>query len=169
MQGAASTLVPGVHRRQKIGDLRAAHLPDDQAVGPHAQRLTHQGLQVHLPGTLHVRRAGLQPHHVRMPRTQLAGVLDEHDPLGRVDLGEQAFSSVVLPDPVPPVTKKADAAAHHGLEDPVTVIVHRVPLRSSSRLNATGRGMRKERVVPGRATGASTAWNRVPSARRTST
>lgn len=36
VQGAATSLVAGVQGRQKIDDFAAAHLTDDEAVGPHA-------------------------------------------------------------------------------------------------------------------------------------
>jgi hypothetical protein len=61
--------------------LGAAHLAQDDAVGPHAQRVAHQRALVHLALALDVGRAGLQPHHVRLLQLQLGRVLDGDDAL----------------------------------------------------------------------------------------
>ena len=88
---------------------RAAHLADDQPVGAHPQRLAHQRADGDLTRALEVGRPRLEPHAVRMVGPQLVGVLDEHDPLGRVGERSSAASSVVLPEPVPPLTTNAAA------------------------------------------------------------
>ena len=71
MDGAASPLMPGVHRRQQVDDLRASDLADDDAIGPHAQCLTDKIAQSDLPGALEICGARLQADHMRMSRSQL--------------------------------------------------------------------------------------------------
>ena len=75
-----------------------AHLADDEPVGSHPQRLPHERAQGDLAGALDVGRACLEPDHVRMVGAQLAGVLDQDEPLGRRATSEsRELSSVVLP------------------------------------------------------------------------
>ena len=107
VQGAATALVAGVERRHQVHHLRAAHLADHQPVGPHPQRLADQGPQLDGAGALDVGGPALQRDDVRMVGTQLAGVLDQHHPLRRVTRDSSAASRVVLPEPVPPLTRNA--------------------------------------------------------------
>ena len=65
---------------------------------------------------LDVRRARLEPQHVALLQLELGGILDRDDPLGSSGMAEEsAFSSVVLPEPVPPemmmLSSALDAAA----------------------------------------------------------
>ena len=83
VDGAAAAFVAGVERGQQLDDLGAAHLADDEPVGPHPQRLADQGAQGDLAGALDVGRAGLEADHVRVVGAELAGVLDQDQPLGR--------------------------------------------------------------------------------------
>ncbi len=89
VQRATATLVPGVEAGQHVEDLRASHLPDDQAIRAHAQGLADQRAQRDLAGSLDVGRARLQAHHMRMLGGQLSGVLHDHDPLASGDEAEQ--------------------------------------------------------------------------------
>jgi hypothetical protein len=56
----------------------------------------------HLAAAFDVGRAGFQAHHVRLLQLQFGRVLDGHDALARRDVALRMFSSVVLPEPVPP-------------------------------------------------------------------
>ena len=85
VERAAPPAVARVERRQQVDHLGPAHLPHHQPVGPHPQRLTHQHLQRDLAGALDVGRAALQGDDVGVVGSQLAGVLDQDDPLARVD------------------------------------------------------------------------------------
>ena len=89
MDGAGAALVTGVERGQQVDHLGAAHLSDHEAVGPHAQRLTYQVAHRHLTSTLGVGRTRLEPHDVVVARSQLAEVLDQHEPFGWPQLAEQ--------------------------------------------------------------------------------
>ena len=89
VQRAAAALVPGVEGRQQVDDLAAAHLADDEPVGPHPQRLPDQGPHGHLARALEVGRPGLEPHAVRVVGRQLVGVLDQDQALRRVGQREQ--------------------------------------------------------------------------------
>ena len=89
VQGAAAAVVAGVERGQQVDHLGAAHLADHQPVGPHPQRLPDQGAQVDRAGALDVGGPALERDDVRMVGAQLGGVLDEDEPLGRIDQGEQ--------------------------------------------------------------------------------
>ena len=71
----------------ELDDLGAADLADDDAVRPHAQGLAHEVAQRHGAGALEVGRPGLQADDVRVRGRQLAGVLDEQEP---VALGDEA-------------------------------------------------------------------------------
>ena len=62
---------------------RAAHLADDDPVGPHPQRVAHQVALGHRAVARGVRRPGLQPHDVLLLKLQLGRVLDRDDPLAR--------------------------------------------------------------------------------------
>ena len=89
VDGAAAALVTGVHRGQQVGDLGAAHLADHEPVRPHPQRLPDEVGQRDGAGELGVGRAALHPDHVRVRGRELAGVLDDDDPLVRRDQREQ--------------------------------------------------------------------------------
>ena len=73
--------VAGVHRLQHVERLGTARLAQDDAVGPHAQRVAHQRALRHFAAPLDVRRPGLQAHDVRLLQLQLGRILDRHDPL----------------------------------------------------------------------------------------
>ena len=89
MEGAATTVVAGVEGGQQVDHLGAAHLADDQPVGTHPQGLPDQGAEVDGARALDVGRPPLERDDVRMVRAQLGGILDEDEPLGRIDQGEQ--------------------------------------------------------------------------------
>ncbi len=74
---------PVFKRLQQVERLGAAHLADDDAVGSHAQRGPHEIPHRHRAGAFRVRRAGLEPHHVRLHEPELRGLLDRDDALGR--------------------------------------------------------------------------------------
>ena len=75
-------VVASVHRLQHVEGLLAAHLTDDDAVRPHAQRVLQQvALRDRLPAVRAVIRARLQPHHVRLAQRQLGRVFDRDDAL----------------------------------------------------------------------------------------
>ena len=113
VEGAAAALVAGVERRQQVGHRGVAHLADDQPVGPHPQRLPHQVRTVDLTGALDVGRPRLQPDDVRDGRVAARW---RPRPATSRSAGSTSdsrlASSVVLPAPVPPVTRKASRCAH---------------------------------------------------------
>ena len=89
-----------------------ADLTHHQSVRPHPQRLPDQVGQGDRPGEFGIGRAGLQAYDVRMVRRELPRVLHDHDPLLRpAPVPSRLPSSVVLPEPVPPLTRKASRAA----------------------------------------------------------
>ena len=68
--------------------------------------------------TLDVLRPRLEPQHVRLIEPQLSRVLDRHDPLRFGDRAEDiAFSSVVLPEPVPPEMRMLSSALTARVEE----------------------------------------------------
>ena len=71
----------GVHRLEHIQCLGAPRLADDDAVGPHTQRVFHQLADRHVSLVLLGGRARLQPHHVGLAQPQFGHVLDRHHPL----------------------------------------------------------------------------------------
>ena len=74
-------LVTGVHRLEHVHRLRASDLADDDAVGPHAQRVPDELADAHLALALDVRRAGLEADDVPLLEPELGRVLDRDDPL----------------------------------------------------------------------------------------
>ena len=89
VQGARPAVVPGVERGQQVDHLGAPALADDQPVGAHPQRLPDQLAQPDppAPSTLAVR--AWRPTTCGCTGSQLGGVLDQHDPLGRRHQAEQ--------------------------------------------------------------------------------
>ena len=166
MHGGAATLVAGVHRREHVDHLGAADLADDEPVGPHPQRLPDQRAQGDLAGALDVgrprlerrRRGGGRGAARRRPRPAPAA-------RSAATRESRALSRVVLPLPVPPLTRNARRRRTTGSQqlgarrgdragrDQLGQGEH--PLTAGPAARAT---------VPGRDTGASTAWKRVPSA-----
>ena len=69
-----------VHRLQHVECLGAAHLAQDDAVGPHAQRVAHQRALRDFALVLDIRWARFQAHDVRLAQLQLCRVFDRHDP-----------------------------------------------------------------------------------------
>ena len=77
--------MPGVHRLQHVDGLRAAHLTDDDAIGPHAQRVTKQVADRDFAATFEVRRTGLQPDEVFLVELEFGGVIVNEAPTFRAD------------------------------------------------------------------------------------
>src|SRR5579885_1535256 len=82
-------VVPGVNGLQHVEGLGTADLADDDAVGPHAQRVAHKVALVDLAPALDVRRAGLQLDDMRLLQLKLGGVLDRDDTLVVADLARE--------------------------------------------------------------------------------
>ena len=172
MQGAAAALVTGVEGRQQVDHLGAAHLADDQPVGAHPQRLAHQG---RAPSTSPAPsrlggRASSQTQcgwsgrsswesstsTSRSPGSDQRQQRAEQRGLARAGAAADEERRRAGDD------RRAAAARRRGVSAPAAT--------SSSRRERRGaRGTRSEISVPGRAIGASRAWQRVPSASRTST
>ena len=60
VDGRQRTLVAGVHGLEHVERLTATRLPDDYAVGPHTQRVTHEVTNRNLASSFYVGRAGLE-------------------------------------------------------------------------------------------------------------
>ncbi|MNI19368.1 hypothetical protein D3C73_728040 [compost metagenome] len=71
----------GVHRRQHVQRLDAAHFADHDTVRTHPQAVAHQLPLAHLAAPLDVRRPGFQAHHVGLLQLQFGRILDGDDPL----------------------------------------------------------------------------------------
>ena len=82
---AHRAVVAGVHRLQHVDRFLAADLAEDDAVGPHAQRVLDEVAHGDLALALDVGGAGLEAHHVRLLQLQLGRVLDRHRALAVVD------------------------------------------------------------------------------------
>ena len=144
VDGRQAAVVAGVHRLQHVQRFLAADLADDDAVGPHTERIDDE---LALPDgalALDVRRPGFQPHDVPLPQHQLRGVLDRDDSLADREMKpESTFSSVVLPAPVPPETimfsRHATAAAGNRAS---AASANRAPTRSC----APSRSVRNRRI-----------------------
>jgi hypothetical protein len=105
VHGRDGPVVAGVHRLEHVERLAAADLTDDDAVGPHAQRVADEVADRDLAPALDVRRAVLEADDVGLLELELGRVLDRDDALVAGDEPDSAFSVVVLPAPVPPETR----------------------------------------------------------------
>ena len=74
-------VVAGVHRLEHVERLGAADLADDDAVGPHPERVANEVADAHLALALDVRRARLERDDVPLEQPKLGRVLDRDDPL----------------------------------------------------------------------------------------
>src|SRR3954451_19325840 len=79
--GGHRAVVARVHGLEHVERLARAALPDDDAIGPHAQRVADELPDRDRALALDVRRSRLERHHVLLPQLELGGVLDRHDPL----------------------------------------------------------------------------------------
>ena len=111
----------GVHRLEHVERLAAAHLADDDPVGAHPQGVAHERAQRHLAPALDVRRPALEPDDVRLRQPQLGGVLDGHDPLGRVDEAGERVQQRRL--------ARAGAARHDDVQPPAHAALEQIRLR----------------------------------------
>ena len=75
------SVVTGVQRLQHVERLAASDLSDDDAVGAHPQRGTHEIAHGHGARAFGVRWSGLEPHDVLACELELRGLLDGDDPL----------------------------------------------------------------------------------------
>ena len=90
VQCRPTTLMPGVERGEHITHLGSAALPQDDAIGPHAQRRAHKRAHGHGPDPLDIVAALLKMEDMRMVRTQLGGLLNAHNALGGAHQTEES-------------------------------------------------------------------------------
>ncbi len=77
--------MPGVHRLQHVERFATAAFADDDAIGAHAKRVSHQIADGHRTPPLEVRRPRLQRDQMAMIELQFGGVLDGDDALAGRD------------------------------------------------------------------------------------
>ena len=97
VHGRQRAVVAGVHGLQHVEGLAAADLADDDAVGPHAQRVAHQVADGDAAAALDVRRTGLEADEVLLVELELGRVLDGDDALGLGDERRQHVEQRRLP------------------------------------------------------------------------
>src|SRR5271166_2162373 len=78
-------VMPGVHRLEHVECLGAPHLADDNAVRPHAQRITDELALRDVAGAFDVGWARLHLNDMRLLKAQFDGVLDRDHPFVAVD------------------------------------------------------------------------------------
>ena len=118
VQRRQRAVVAGVHRLEHVERLGAADLADDDAVGPHAQRVAHQVADRDLALALDVRRAGSRAARrgAAASRSSAASsMVTMRSSSGIID--DSTLSSVVLPVPVPPLTRMFARPLHAGGEE----------------------------------------------------
>ena len=170
VHGAAAALVPGVQRGQEVDHLGPAHLPDDQPVGPHPQRLPDQVAQrdAPAPSTLAGRASrpttcgwsGRAPRRPPRPRARSVGSTSAEQ---RVEQRRLAGARASASPGRPAGPRRSRAAT------PPSSAARSPPRPAPSRVNARRARTRSESTVPVRATGGRTACSRVPSGSRAST
>src|SRR5680860_166180 len=87
VEGRDAAFVPGVHGLKHVERFAPSHLPDHDAVGPHAQGVTDEISDRHLAPPLDVGRSRFELKHVRLTQTQLDRILDRHGALVGGDVG----------------------------------------------------------------------------------
>ena len=102
VERAHRAVMAGVHRLQQVERLGSAHFAHDDAFGTHTQTVPDEVAHGDLALPFEVGRAGFQTHHMGLLQLKFGGVFAGDDALVGVDIGGQQFSSVVLPEPVPP-------------------------------------------------------------------
>ena len=85
MNGRHRAVVPGIHGLHHVERLAAAHLANDDAIRPHAQRISHQIPLVDLAMTFDIGRTRFELNHVGLLQLQLGRILDRDDAFGRID------------------------------------------------------------------------------------
>ena len=75
----------GVHRLQHVERFLAAALTDDDAVGPHSQRVLQQITHRDLTGAFEIGGTRFETHDMWLLQLQLGGVFDGHGTLGTVN------------------------------------------------------------------------------------
>src|SRR5437667_2490919 len=97
VDGGERAVVAGVHRLQHVERLATACLADDDAVGPHAERVAHQVALRDLALAVQVGRTRLERDHVGLLELELGRVLDRHHALVVGDEAGQAVEEGRLP------------------------------------------------------------------------
>ncbi len=170
VHGGQRAVVAGVHRLEHVQRGAVADLADDDAVGPHPQRVADEVADRDLAAPLDVRRPRLQPQHVVLVQLQLGGVLDRDDPLVGRDEAGQHVERRRLAGAGAAADQDVEPAAHAGVR------AGRRPAGSSCRTRSGRRpsygsaaNLRIVSVEPSSAIGGTTALTRLPSGRRAST
>ena len=159
----------GVHRLEHVERLGSADLADDDAVGPHAQRVAHEVADRDLAVAFGVLDARLQPQHVLLVELELGRLLDRDEPIVLRDGADMMLRSVVLPVPVPPeISTLRRAFTQRSRKSTLSSVT--VP--EADEVGASSRRLGNFRIVRGGPlsdSGGSTAFRRLPSGRRAST
>ena len=160
----------GIHRLQHVECLFAAALADDDAIGPHSQRILDQIALANLALALDVGGARFQAADMRLLQLQFGGILDGDEALvGAGYSCDKALSSVVLPLPVPPemITEILPWTAACRTS---TIAGRSAPISTSrSMVNGRSANLRIETSGPSTAIGRMATLTREPSGRRAST
>ena len=83
------TVVTGIHRLEHVERFAAAALTDDDAIGPHTQRVADQVADADFAGALNVRRARFEPDDVVLVERKLGRVFDGDDAVGVGDVARE--------------------------------------------------------------------------------
>ena len=145
------------------------HLADDDAVGPHAQRVAHEVTDRDLALALDVRRARLEAEHVALMESQLGGVLDGDDPLVVWDRARQRVEQCRLPGARSAGDEHVELREDAALQE-VDAFAEIVPMLIMS--SSVSRFRENFRIVssgPESESGAMIAFTRDPSGSRAST
>ena len=109
-------VVAGVHGLQHVEGGGVTDLTDDDAVGPHAQRVLDQVADRDRALALDVGRARLEAEHVVLVQPELGGVLDGDDALVVGDEGRQHVERGRLAGTGTTGDEDVEAAPDAGLE-----------------------------------------------------
>ncbi len=115
-----------VHRLEHVERLGATRLPDDHAVGTHAERVAHELANLDLARAFDVRRPRLERAHMGLPEAKLLGVLDGDDALVLGDEGRHDVQQRRLAGTGTAGDHHVECAAHARVEEVRNLRRHRV-------------------------------------------
>lgn len=96
------TLVAGVHRLEQVERLGAPGLAEQDAVGSHAEAVSHKLARRDLALAVGAGLAGFQPHHMRVFKPEFRRVLDGDDAFAMGNRRRKRVQQGCFPAPVPP-------------------------------------------------------------------
>ena len=170
VNGGHRAVVAGIHGLDHVEGLGPAAFAHHDPIGPHAQGIFDQVAHRVFARPFDVGRLGFQRDDVLLVQPQLGGVFDGNDPLFEGDETARGCSaSVVLPVPVPPLTRMFRRSITHARRNVAAAAPRQFISTRSSIVSRWAGNLRTVSVGPLQASGGIMALTREPSGSRAST